>query len=274
VVSFTNSNLPYPKMKKSTFIIALALLTTSAVSAEAAGDQKSPTPTATPTKTQTTKGGVTPTPTITKSTPTPTTTQATKGDTTCQPAYGYGQTCVQVRKVELDKKVKHPTTGEYVDTLTVNDPRFKPLNTIEYKVTVTNTGKETLTNLVLTDYYPDHITFTKASVPFTQNGNVLTYTIDSLTPGASKEFTLTGIAASADKLPADKGVVCVINRAQVKVQDQTGEDTAQACIQKDVLGKVYPPVKVEKTPPTGPETLALVGLLPTGLAGLLLRKRV
>jgi hypothetical protein len=49
------------------------------------------------------------------------------------------------------------------------------------------------------------------------------------------------------------------------------------CIQNNVLGattpQVLPAPKIVTTPPTGPEMLPLLGLIPGALGGLMLRKK-
>ena len=61
--------------------------------------------------------------------------------------------------------------------------------------------------------------------------------------------------------------------------NQQSSDNSQFCIQKPVLGetkgglKVFPAPSVTTTPPTGPEMLPLIGLIPTGVLGFILRKK-
>ncbi len=48
--------------------------------------------------------------------------QGVRADSSCQAIYGGGQTCIQVGNVVINKTVKNPKTGSFVDNLNVNDP--------------------------------------------------------------------------------------------------------------------------------------------------------
>jgi hypothetical protein len=94
-------------------------------------------------------------------------------------------------------------------------------------------------------------------------------------------------------LPVNQGVTCITNNARVQSGNITNGDTASYCIQLiagiptnpsgvPVNGSqpttkggtpVYEPQPVTTVPKTGPETLALIGLLPTGAFGYYLRKK-
>ena len=57
---------------------------------------------------------------------------------------------------------------------------------------------------------------------------------------------------TADKLPANK--YCVVNYAEVKNENESDRNTAQVCLEKEVLG-------VTTIPVTGPEDFLLVSFL-------------
>lgn len=191
----------------------------------------------------------------------------------------YGDQC-PTQEFSISKFVKDPQTKEYVDTLESNGHKFSPENAVSFKLTVKNTGSQTLTNLKVEDTFPDLVTFISGPGTFDNNTKVLSFEIDKLGSGESKDFIIQGKTASAAKLPANEGLVCVVNQATVKLNGMVSTDNAQLCIEKQVLPgttkgglKVFPAPKTKETPPTGPEALALIGLLPGGILGLFLRKK-
>jgi len=101
-----------------------------------------------------------------------------------------------------------------------------------------------------------------------------------LTAGESKTFTVTAKTADQGQIPSDQGITCVVNQVMATSDNgQQSSDNSQFCIQKPVLGetkgglKVFPAPAITTTPATGPEMLPLIGLIPSGALGFLLRKK-
>jgi len=211
----------------------------------------------------------------------------------CQPIYGGGETCIQIGKVLIDKKVLHPTTNttkggntnQFVDNLGINDPKYAPEQMVTFTLTITNTGNSAVTNVKVEDTLPQYVTKITGKGTFDSNTRIYAETIDKLEANESKTITLMATVVSASQLPAEQGITCVVNQVRATAGNSTSEDNAQFCIEKTVLTakdvpfetkgglKVYPPVTSKQTPPTGPEMWALVGLIPSGLAGFALRKK-
>ncbi|MCL5434970.1 MAG: DUF11 domain-containing protein [Patescibacteria group bacterium] len=194
----------------------------------------------------------------------------------CQPLYGGGQTCVTNFSFTINKMVQVPGKGggQYVDNLSINDPKYSPSQNVNYEIIVTNTGSQTIPTINVTDTFPQFIAFVAGAGNFNSSNNTLTFTVSNLNPGQSQTFLLTAKTADANTLPNDQGITCVIN--QVKAVDSNGDtdsDSSQACIQKNVLPAVAPAPKIVATPATGPEMLPLLGLIPGALGGLMLRKK-
>lgn len=208
----------------------------------------------------------------------------------CQPVYG-GQTCIPSVNIMLNKMVQNPQTNQFVENLGLNDPKFAPDQTANFQVTVTNTGEQNLGQIILKDTLPQFIDFVSGAGSFDANTKVLTFEVDNLGPNDSRTFVITGRVVKTENLPANQGVTCVINQINAVVttsNNLTVSDNAQLCIEKpapiqsgptptpiETKGglKVFPAPVVKKTPPTGPELLTLIGLIPTGLAGIFLRKK-
>lgn len=179
----------------------------------------------------------------------------------------------------LNKTVQNPQTGQFVDNLSVNDPKFAPDSAVTFQLTVTNTGGTTLATVTVKDTFPQFVSFQSGAGNFDANSKTLTFTVSDLKPSESKTYTLVGRTAAAGNLPANDGVTCVTNQSMAQSGDQTSSDTAQLCIQKQggfvTKGglQVFPAPQATKTPGTGPEALPMIGSAIAGLAGFIIRKK-
>ncbi len=206
--------------------------------------------------------------------------QGALADTACQPIYGGGQTCVQVGNLLINKTVQNPQTGVFVDNLNINDPKFTPTSSVTFHITVTNTGGSAINKTIVKDTLPGFVSFVSGPGSFDSNTKVLTFDIGNLGVGESRTFTIVTKVADEGQLPSDQGITCVVNQVMATSDSgQQNSDNSQFCIQKQILGetkgglKVLPAPKVTTTPPTGPEMLPLIGLIPTGIFGFILRKK-
>lgn len=206
--------------------------------------------------------------------------------TNCQPIYGGGQTCVTTGNILINKTVQNPHTNQFVDNLGINDAHFAPGQTVTFQITVTNTGAAAIANTTVKDIFPQFVSFVSGPGNFDGNTNTLTFTVSSLQANESRTFTLQGKVADANAMPADQGLLCVINQSSANSDSNGGnsQDNAQFCIQKSaplptqaVTTKgglpVFPAPSVTTTPPTGPEALPLLAMIPTAVAGFVLRRK-
>ena len=221
---------------------------------------------------------------------------------TCQPIYGGGETCVSRGDIDIEKKVKHPDSpkGEaekFVDNLSISESKYHAGDQVVFKLTVTNTGDATLSTVEVKDILPTYVTFVSGPGKFDANTKTLTYTLKDLKSKESRTETLVVKVVAESDLLIDNGSVCTVNKSfatsdsattfttKVSVLDSfatsdgmSDQDNALFCIEKKVLVTkgglpVKPAVKAAQTPPTGPEMWALIGLIPAGLSGILLRRR-
>jgi uncharacterized repeat protein (TIGR01451 family) len=202
-------------------------------------------------------------------------------DTNCQQIYGGGQTCVQVGKVLLNKTVKNPNTNNFVDSLNINDPKYSPNQEISFNIWVKNESNNTV-NVTVKDILPQFLTFVSGPGSFDNNTRTLTYDVNDLKVNETRTFTVKAKVVSSDQIPTPNGSICIVNQAELISSDgQTAQDNAQFCIQTKVAGAttkgglpVMPVPVITTTPPTGPEMLPLFALIPTGIAGFILRRKV
>lgn len=200
-------------------------------------------------------------------------------NSTCQIVYGGGEVCEPSISFSIDKKVQSPTKGGVmVDNLTINDAKFAPGQQITYQIIITNTGEDTLKNVVVKDILPEHLSYVSGAGNYNDSDRTVTYTINELGAGDSNTQTLVLKANDANTLPQDSGIVCVVNTARATEESgSSAEDKAEACIQKEVTTtpqkQVFETPPVKKIPETGPELLSLALLVPSGIAGYVLRRK-
>jgi uncharacterized repeat protein (TIGR01451 family) len=212
----------------------------------------------------------------------------------CQPIYGGGESCPKVPQIEINKTVQNPETQGYVDNLSASDPKFAPTETVTFKITVKNTSDQELTKITIKDVFPNVVEFVNGVGNFDAGSRTLTIPLEKLSPNEARDFFVQAKVVAADKLPANQNVVCVINQSSITVAEKTAQDNAQFCIEKGLKpeerpttkggqpvnppvtkgGKpVYPTTTATTTPETGPEALALIGLIPSALGGAYLRRK-
>lgn len=205
--------------------------------------------------------------------------QAVSAD--CSQIYGGGQNCTTSNSFSIQKLVQKPGKGggSYVNSLSINDPKYSPNQNVSFRVTVKNTGSQTIPSLTVTDAFPQFISFVSGPGNFDTASKTLTFTVSNLNQGQTVTYTIVGKISNSNLMPQDQAVLCLVNQVDATDENNmTNSSSSQFCIQKTVLGasvppKVLPAPKIVKTPATGPEMLPLLALIPGGLAGFILRRK-
>ena len=186
----------------------------------------------------------------------------------CVGQYGqYGQPCNSY-SILVDKMVQKPGTADYVDNLSVSDPRYKPNEYVMFKVTIKNTSTTTFGGMTAKDFVPDYLTPIEGPATFDSASRVITFDAGSFAVDEQKTYYFKMQVNSQVNLPADKGLFCVVNKAEASSNTTYDDDSSQLCIEKQVTGAV-------NVPSAGPEFgIGLLALEMLGAgAGLYLRKR-
>lgn len=184
--------------------------------------------------------------------------------------YTGSQSCA---KIAIDKKVQKPGTKEYVDGLSVIDPKYKVGQEVIYQIIVTNSGPNKLEKIVVTDTLPQYVTFVSGPGSYDKDTNKLSYVIGVLESGKSDTvYIKTKIADTVSF--SEKGYICVTNYVNVKENGgASAEDSTQFCLERQ-LQVEKPVLGAKETPATGPEAAVLPILLSMAGAGMYLRKKV
>lgn len=203
------------------------------------------------------------------------------GTSNCEIIYGGGELCQKQVKFTIEKQVLSPIKGgTFVDSLSTNDPKFAPDQNVTYKVIIKNIGDVAIDTLDVADTFPQYVSFVSGPGNYDNNSQTLKFSVQKLQPGKTVTFTIVGKTANDAALPQDKTVVCPVNTVKAAENNgNTASSSTQICIEKNIVVSGQVPPKVYQTPPmqttpsTGPEVLGLIALIPSGLAGLVLRKK-
>jgi uncharacterized repeat protein (TIGR01451 family) len=185
----------------------------------------------------------------------------------CTPLYGGGETCTNRGEILVDKFVALPDSNSYVDNIIEGDTvnYYRPGQTVKYKLTVKNTGGDTIGEITVKDLMPDYVEFLSGPGSFNASEGqfgTLTFAINNLGSGESRDYYIYGRIKDIPKTPICK----ITNRAQARAsEDRFNEDTAQYCIKTTVLGETTTTIStIKEVPKTG-----LEGLLPAGVVLLI-----
>lgn len=161
-----------------------------------------------------------------------------------------------------------PTGATFVDNLSPSDPRFKAGQLVFFKFIVKNTSTTGLTNITVKDTLPSFIEPVSGPGNYDGNSRTITFNAGDFAPNEEKIYYFKMQVDSVQYLPADKGLFCILNRAQAYNDKVSNEDTSQLCIEKVVTG-------VTNVPSAGPELgLLLLGLNFAGIGtGIFLKRK-
>jgi len=172
------------------------------------------------------------------------------------------------QSILIDKQVGKPsgttkgglTNYDYVDNLTPSDTRFTPGAVVMFKIRVKNTSSTTLNPVTVADTVPTYLEPIEGPGSFNSTNRIISFDAGSFTPDQEKTYYLKMQVNAQDKLPVDKGLFCVSNYAKAYNNSVSDDDTAQLCIEKQVVG-------VKVAPKAGPEMNILLIAGQLGLLG-------
>lgn len=175
-------------------------------------------------------------------------------DSGCNPStYGqttYGGECPSPN-LNIEKFVKNPSTGQFVENLEASNPHFLADQKIIFRLKITNNSNSELTNIEIKDKFPDFTDFISGPGKFDQNTKTLTFSIDKLKPGEFREYEITGKIKPKSALSSND-LSCVTNYSEAKSGGQFSSDTSVYCIENQILAPV------QELPKTGPASAILV----------------
>lgn len=198
----------------------------------------------------------------------------------CKPIYGGGEACLPQEDVLLDKKVQHPLSSEFVDSLGQKDAKYKSGEVINFQISITNqTGKNI--SVEVKDSYPTIVREISGPGETIDAKRSIAFKVVDLKPKETRKFVLIGKIGELGK------DACFTNHVQIQFNNARIDDNSSFCVEAPSptvptgtreTTKGGLPVKkappMTQTPPTGPGMLSMVGLASAAGAGLFLRKRI
>ena len=152
----------------------------------------------------------------------------------------------QSYSILVDKMVQIPGTSNYVDNLSVSDPRYKPSEYVMFKVVIKNTSTTTFGGMTAKDYVPSYLTPIEGPGTFDSDSRIITFDAGAFAVDEQKTYYFKMQINSQANLPTNQGLFCLVNKAQAWSNTTTDDDSSQFCIEKQVAA---PP----KVPSAGPE---------------------
>lgn len=162
-------------------------------------------------------------------------------------------------QVLVEKKILNPQNNQFVDNLSVDQFLFLPNQEVVFKLEVRNNTQSEIKNVTVKDILPVQTFFVSGDGQYDKGTNTIIFNIETLAPNSSKPFQFKAQVKGADEITSN--VMCVSNLAQMTVGGaggMMGQDTANFCIQKQVLGAA------QALPVTGPSYFNVI--FPTSLA--------
>ncbi|MBI4028912.1 MAG: DUF11 domain-containing protein [Candidatus Blackburnbacteria bacterium] len=184
-------------------------------------------------------------------------------DVSCVAQYGapYGQVCVSVGKLQVNKEVfnPNPKVNKFVDNITLDETtkyNFSPREDVKFRITIKNVGDNTLNNIQVTDTLPSFLEQIA--------GEPYSFQIDTLKVGDSLQKEVKARVVDVSRLPSDKTVVCEVNTVVAQSGNEVDRDTAQVCAER----------KAAKELPKAGAEYAIAILFSSGLLGFVGNKLV
>ncbi len=187
----------------------------------------------------------------------------------CTTQYGgstYGTACPPT-DLTINKEVKNPVTGVFVENLGTTDAAFGPGSEVLYRLTIKNSSGETFANVNVKDTLPSYMTFVAGPGTYNKATNTLTFTLTNMIAGETRTQEILAKVSDKSAFPSGRTFVCVVNSAEAAALNRKDDDTAQACIQVEISGATILPV-------AGFDDLLLIlPFVGTALGGLAILKK-
>lgn len=158
----------------------------------------------------------------------------TPTQTICPPVYGGGTIC-QDTNILVDKKVKDPVSGNFVNNIDMSQTPFAPGDHVFFRIGVTNISNSTLKNITVMDNLPQFLTVVQTPGTYDGAQRRISITLDSLKANETKSYDIELVISPLDALNGTGTTFCLSNQAVAKIDTHVSNDTAQICVQKTLL---------------------------------------
>ncbi|MBI5620413.1 DUF11 domain-containing protein [Candidatus Gottesmanbacteria bacterium] len=147
----------------------------------------------------------------------------------CTNQYGASVACQPVN-LTINKQVKHPTSGLFIENITSSDTPYSPGSEVLYRLVVRNGSGETMHPVTVTDQLPVDLTFVSGPGTYStpgKPGGTLTFTLNNLIAGQS--VTQEVLVKVEPKTPTKCNIVNT-GRVTSPARPSGDSDTASICV--------------------------------------------
>lgn len=191
----------------------------------------------------------------------------------CVTQYGGTVVCPPT-SLTINKQVAKPLVSDkggaatpvFVENLTAGDPTFGPDQLVLFRLTIKNGSNQNFAAVSVVDVLPAYLTFVSGPGSYDSAKRTLTFTLDNLVSGESRNVEILANTLAKESFPQDKSVFCVVNQANVSAGSFGDRDTSQLCLQLGVPPTTLPVAGFD-------DLVILLPFVGTGLGGLLLMKK-
>ncbi|MBI4066220.1 DUF11 domain-containing protein, partial [Candidatus Gottesmanbacteria bacterium] len=149
----------------------------------------------------------------------------------CTNQYGAAVECQPVN-LTINKMVKHPTSGLFVENILLTDTPYGPGSEVLYRLVIRNASGETHNPVTVTDQLPAELTFVAGPGTYStpgKSGGILTFTLENVIAGETRTQEVLVKVEAATPTKCD-----IVNTAKVTspARPNGDSDTVSICVSK------------------------------------------
>lgn len=149
----------------------------------------------------------------------------------CTNQYGAAVQCQPVN-LTINKTVKHPTSGVFVENIVSSDTPYSPGSEVLYRLIIKNASGETMNPVTVTDQLPAEETFVAGPGTYSTPGlpgGVLTFKLENVIAGETRTVEVLVKVESITPTKCD-----IVNTAKVTspARPNGDDDTVSICVSK------------------------------------------
>jgi uncharacterized repeat protein (TIGR01451 family) len=164
------------------------------------------------------------------------------------------------QKITVDKKIRPINDSTFYDNIDPAKKVFVDGEQLEFKITVENSGSETLYNIELKDVLPKYLSLLFYPGVYNKTNNDIVANIDQLDPGQSKDYYIRAYISNVPTSTVAGTRILQINRVNVSNGSVSDSDQAQYYIAANVVPGTGADDLMAKTAAILLVTISAVGL--------------
>lgn len=147
----------------------------------------------------------------------------------CTNQYGAAVACQPVN-LTINKQVKHPTSGLFVENILSTDTPYSPESEVLYRMVIRNSSGETMNPVTVTDQLPAELAFVSGPGMYStpgKPGGTLTFTMENMIAGQTRTQE---VLVKVEPKTATKCDIVNTARVTSPARPSGDSDTARICV--------------------------------------------